>query len=210
MGYIHTINIDGTNNHLIEPKLYAIAGGTSSALTANIDNFSLFSGAYVHIKINTVNDGATLNVNNTGAIGIYYDNAQITSTILSANHIYTFIYDGSYWNVIGDITGNDIMIGTTAEWQAKSSYIPPQGTILIYTDYSSIIDNNITKAVAGIKIGDGVTPGIDKAFVGEDVKRDVLNHINDSVRHITSTERTFWNNKLNCDIVNEELQFNRS
>jgi len=63
------------------------------------------------------------------------------------------------------------MIGTTAEWRAKPTFIPPNGTIIIYTDYSSIEDNGVTKVIPGIKVGDGITPGIDKAFVGEDIKQ---------------------------------------
>ena len=36
-------------------------------------------------------------------------------------------------------------------------------------------------------------------------------HIRDNVRHITAEERTFWNNKLNCNAVSEErLIFNRN
>ena len=209
MGYISTISINSNDQYLIEPQLFATAGGTSTALTASINNFELVAGAYVNIKVGVVNSNATLNVNNTGAKAIYYSDTPIQDNILSTDHIYTFIYDGTQWNIVGDITNNDIMIGTTAEWRAKPTFIPPNGTIIIYTDYSSIEDNGVTKVIPGIKVGDGITPGIDKAFVGEDIKQQLLDHINDNIRHITSTERTFWNNKLNCDIVNEELQFNR-
>ena len=209
MGYISTISINSNDQYLIEPRLFATASGTSTALTAGINNFELVAGAYVNVKVGEVGANATLNVNNTGAKAIYYSDVPIKNNILSADHTYTFIYDGIQWNIVGDITNNDIMIGTTAEWRAKPTFIPPNGTIIIYTDYSSIEDNGATKVIPGIKVGDGVTPGIDKAFVGEDVKQQLLDHINDTVIHITSAERTFWNNKLNCDIVNEELQLNR-
>ena len=202
MGYIHSVST-GNQSYLIEPNLFAIAGGTSLALTAEIPNFTLFSGAYVHIKVGVVIANATLNVNNTGSIYIYYNNDPIGTDVLTDNHIYTFIYDGSYWNVVGDITGKDILIGTTAEWQSHSSYIAPAGTIIIYTDRGTYTSNNTTITVPGIKISDGLAYAIDLPFIGDD-------HINDSVKHITNTERTFWNNKLNCDINGEILIFNNS
>jgi hypothetical protein len=37
-----------------------------------------------------------------------------------------------------------------------------------------------------------------------------MNHINDSIAHITAEERTFWNNKINLEVKGEELLFNRN
>lgn len=213
MSYIHSIQLDGAT-HLIEPALFATAGGTSSALTAGISNFSLFSGAYVNIKVVEVNANATLNVNGTGAKDIYYNGAQINANTLSANNIYTFIYDGQHWVIVGDITAKNIMIGTSAEWAAHNNYIAPRGTICIYTDHGTYTDANENEiTVPGIKISDGKAYLSDQPFIGDDVaaaiRSELNDHINDNIRHITSAERTFWNNKLNCDIVGEELQLNR-
>jgi hypothetical protein len=36
--------------------------------------------------------------------------------MLSEDHIYTFIYDGTNWVVLGDITGKNILINTTSGW----------------------------------------------------------------------------------------------
>jgi len=36
--------------------------------------------------------------------------------MLTADNIYTFIYDGTKWNVVGDIISKNILVGTTAEW----------------------------------------------------------------------------------------------
>jgi hypothetical protein len=155
MGYIHTIQLDNEINYLIEPKLFAVAGGTSSALTADISDFVLITGAYVFIKINEVVANATLNVNNTGAKGIYYNSDAIDSNMLTANNIYTFIYDGQHWNIMGDIGGQNILIGSTLEWQARTNYIAPLGTIIIYTDRGTYTVDNTTVTVPGIKISDG-------------------------------------------------------
>ena len=211
MSYIDRVNT-GEGTHLIEPTLFATAGGTNIALTAGISNFELVAGAYVNIKVGTVGANATLNVNGTGAKNIYYKNVQISDSLLTENNIYTFIYDGTNWNVIGDITGQNMIIKTTAEWQANSSYIPPKDTILIYSDRGT----SNGKTVPGIKIADGLAYGIDQPFVGDDIRDSILetlnNHINDNVRHVTNADRTFWNNKINCEntINGETLIFNRN
>ncbi len=219
MSYIHTIQIDGGTQHLIEPKLFATAEGTSSAITASINNFELFPGAYVNIKVGTVSANATLSIiygpnqnDYTEPKYIFYNNVKISAGILTEGNIYTFIYTGINWEVLGDITGKNIMIGTTAEWRAISSYIPPRGTILIYSDHGTSNGKN----VPGIKVADGLAYGIDQPFVGDDIRDSILetlnNHINDQVRHITNDERTFWNSKINCEntIAGEILIFKRN
>lgn len=215
MGYIHSVQLDDNSIHRIQPTLFATAGGTSTALTAAISNFELAAGVYVNVKVNTVGANATLNVNNTGAKPIYYNGTAINANTLSEGNIYTLIYTGTNWEIIGDITGKNIMIGTTAEWQAHSTYIAPEGTICIYSDRGSYQDtNNNTITVPGIKISDGFAYVTSLPFVGDDViaavRIELNNHINDNVRHITADERTFWNNKLNTLMDGETLVLNRS
>lgn len=219
MGYIHSVQIEN-NQYLLEPLLYTTAGGTLSAITADISNFELVAGAYVSIKINGVNDNATLNVNNTGAKAIYYNTVPISAGMLVTNNIYTFIYDNSHWNVVGDLIGSNIVLGTTAEWTTRNTYIAPAGAIVIYTDRGTVTEtvngSQVTKTVPGIKIGDGSTPIIDKAFVGDDViaavRAELQAHINDTVAHITAAERLSWNNKINCEdtVSNNTLVLNRN
>lgn len=215
MGYIHSVQLNDNSTHRIEPTLFATAGGTSTALTAGISNFELAAGVYVNIKVGIVDANATLNVNNTGAKDIYYNGMQISANMLSEDNIYTFIYTGVHWDIVGDITGKNIMIGTTAEWQAHSTYVAPGGTICIYSDrgsYKDINNNNII--VPGIKISDGHAYVTSLPFVGDDViaaiRSELNNHINDNIRHITAEERTFWNNKLNTTLDGEILVLNRS
>ena len=217
MGYIHTVSINQGAEYLIEPNLFATVGGTSTVLTAAIANFELFPGAYVVLRVNQVDANATLNVNNTGAKPIYYNGISISSDLLTNNNIYGFIYDGNTWNIIGDATNQDIMLGTKADWQLKYNYIAPRGTILIYTDNGNYIDENEhLKIVPAIKVADGSTPCIDLPFVGDDVKaeikRELQTHITDNIRHITADERIFWNNKINCNdtVTDSNLVLNRN
>lgn len=215
MAYINKVQIStNDNSYLIEPTLFASASGTGSALTANISDFGLVTGSYVNITITqAISANATLNISSTGAKTIYYDGAPIIAGSLTVGRTYTFVYDGAHWVVIGDLTESNIIIGTTSYWQQHNTYIAPLGTIIVYTDHGSYTSNNNTITVPGIKISDGLAYAIDLPFVGDDVaaaiRSELNNHINDNIRHITSTERTFWNNKLNCDIDGENLQFNR-
>lgn len=89
-----------------------------------------------------------------------------------------------------------IKISTTAEWNSQLNLIGQRGTVYIYSDRESFLDENDNSIdVPGIKIGDGTTYLIDLPFVT-----------------ITPQQIEFWNNKLNYDenyLANEILAFNR-
>lgn len=92
---------------------------------------------------------------------------------------------------------------TTANWDAAIGFIPMQGEIIIYTDYQTKAVDGDTIFIPGIKIGSGNAYVQDLAFVGE-LERDViLDHIENNGIHVTSAEKTKWNNKLAVDDDNE-------
>ena len=77
----------------------------TAAKTANIANFTLTEGAPVNVKFTYANTAtnATLNLNNTGAKPILYKGSPITTDIISAGDICTFIYssaNGGSYNII--------------------------------------------------------------------------------------------------------------
>ena len=111
MGYIHTVNITGDQSYLIEPTLFAVTSGTSSAMTASITNFELVAGVMITLQIRTANGtSATLNINEGGAKAIYYQGAAIEANILKQGHIYNLVYDGNIWHIIGEKLANNEMI----------------------------------------------------------------------------------------------------
>lgn len=111
---------------------------------------------------------------------------------------------------VGDGTRARILYDTTSNWQKKTSYIPPVGTIIVYTD------RNIINGVkyAGVKLGDGMAYCVDLPFVGDDVAAQIVAMLNEHVGntniHVTSEEKEFWNNKLNCVVIGEKLYMNRN
>jgi len=104
---------------------------------------------------------------------------------------------------------------TTANWNLNRSFVPLKGEIIIYLDYEHKTDGqgNIMN-IPAIKIGDGVTYGVDLPFVGDDVRTLIMAHINDTELHASTAEKIFWNNKLNVEdaqeVVEDTLIFNRN
>ena len=80
----------------------------TAAKTAALSGFKLGTGAFVIVKFSVTNTAAspTLNVNNTGAKAIRYKNAAISAGYLAANKTYFFVYDGTYWQLVGDVDTN--------------------------------------------------------------------------------------------------------
>lgn len=103
MAHIKDVKI-GNNTYLVEPTVYAATAGTASAITAAITNFALDTGVVATLKITTANAGnATLNINGTGAKAIRYNNTNIIANVLKINKFYSFVYDGSYWQLINEL-----------------------------------------------------------------------------------------------------------
>lgn len=112
------------------------AAGTA-AKTATVENFSLETGIRVLIKFTVTNTVAnpTLDINGTGAKAIFYRGAAINKSYLAAKHVYEFVYDGTNWELIGDIdtdtnsftvtataTDDDVVILTGTNGTKKVTY----------------------------------------------------------------------------------------
>lgn len=98
---------------------------------------------------------------------------------------------------------------TVSGWAQTPTYVPKKGEIILYTDYAQDDQENPLPA---IKMGDGSAFVADLPFVNDDIRINLLEHINDRVVHITNAERNFWNNKLNYeyDMGDENLILNRN
>ena len=83
------------------------AAGTA-AKTVACNGFTLADGSEITVKFTVTNTAAnpTLNVNSTGALPIYYRGSAISAGYLAANRTYTFRYDGTSYNLVGDLDTN--------------------------------------------------------------------------------------------------------
>lgn len=112
MGYVNKIN-DGNGTHLIEPTLFAVAGGTAAAYTASISGFELVEGAVIHIKFDITNSAAaTLNINSTGAKNMWYEGLNLVAGVLVEDRIYSFVCtkdtnDVWHWELLSDLPTDD-------------------------------------------------------------------------------------------------------
>ncbi|WP_077073653.1 phage tail protein [Mailhella massiliensis] len=121
------------------------AAGTA-AKTVALTGFKLVTGAVVFVRFSATNTAAnpTLNVNNTGAKAIQYRNAAISAGYLAANRTYAFVYDGSSYELVGDIDTNTtysaasetrsgiVELATAAEVQAGTDTVravTPKGLV---------------------------------------------------------------------------------
>lgn len=121
MSYIDSVNVGGTP-YKIQETSYIAPSLSGTAYTAALANFTLATGATVQAKFSATNpDNATLNVNSTGAKNIFYNNAKIVANQFKANHTYTLVYDGTQWQLVGDIDTNTQTV-TGVKGNSESNY----------------------------------------------------------------------------------------
>lgn len=103
---IDGVNFDGTAA-ISHYGTCSTAAGTA-AKTVTLAGFTLATGARITVKFTVTNTASnpTLNVNGTGAKAIQYRGAAITASYLAANRVYEFVYDGTAYQLIGDIDTN--------------------------------------------------------------------------------------------------------
>lgn len=130
--YVDIADINGNMDTLDEAfARYAVCStaAATAAKTATISGFKLFTGAVAYIKFSVKNTAAnpTLNISGTGAKAIWYQGAAISSSYLNPNRTCAFIYDGSVYQLIGDINTNttySAFRGATATAAGKTGLVP--------------------------------------------------------------------------------------
>lgn len=80
---------------------------STAAKTVEIAGFRRESGI-AHVKFTITNTAAspTLNINGSGAAAIYYRGAAITAGYLAVNRVYAFVFNGTQYDLIGDVDTN--------------------------------------------------------------------------------------------------------
>lgn len=122
----------------------------TAAKTVALAGFTLGLGAEVTVRFTVTNTAAnpTLNVNSTGAKGIRYRNAAISAGHLAQNRTYRFVYDGTYWQLVGDVDSNSeysgngpVPVGGVIAFAANSApagYILCNGAAVSRTTYAAL------------------------------------------------------------------------
>ena len=110
------------------------------AKTVSLTGFTLATGAIVTVKFTVTNTAAnpTLNVNGTGAKAIMYRGSAISAGYLAANRVYIFVYDGTDYELIGDINTD-----TNTTYNTGTASTP--GLTKLYTGTGSNTDGTMTQ-----------------------------------------------------------------
>lgn len=127
----------------------------TAAKTVTVDEFVLETQARVTVKFTYANSAAspTLDVNGNGAKKIRWRGAALPSTqYWAANQVIDFVYDGTYWNMIGAANDNNThyaagITAGTSETTSNSATSDP---------YIIIKDNSIYRSQIQLK-GSGAT-----------------------------------------------------
>ena len=102
---------------------------------------------------------------------------------------------------------------TTEHWDNAKGFIPLPGEVIVYEDYETKTytvekhGETIEKTVLipNIKIGTGNAYVQDLAFVDEQTREMLVEHIHNQEVHTTLAEKLFWNNKINVDDAEEQI-----
>ena len=105
------------NNYATSSTAASIA-----AKTATLSGFSLATGVEVAVKFTNANSASspTLNVNSTGAKSIRVNGEAAGNGAWAAGEVIKFVYDGTYYNIVGKVAIVD-SISSTSTTQAASA-----------------------------------------------------------------------------------------
>ncbi|MBR1775356.1 MAG: hypothetical protein IJ759_07545 [Bacteroidales bacterium] len=104
--HMQVLMADGSSKELSEIYCYGICSTATAtqAKTVDMNGFVLYQYCKVTIKFINGNSATapTLNINNQGAKYIKYNNSSLISGQIKSNHTYDLVYDGAYWQIVGD------------------------------------------------------------------------------------------------------------
>lgn len=100
---------------------------------------------------------------------------------------------------------------TTESWNSNITTIAQKGHLYIYSDYNTIeLENGTIKYFPAVKIGDGSSYLIDMPFAISSVDHEILEqHINNSLLHVSTDDRSDWDSKVSAAVDGETLKFDQ-
>ena len=110
------VSFDGSANTSYYATCSTAAATAAKTATIADQTFVLQTGARVFVKFTYANSAAnsTLDVNSTGAKAIYYNGSAIAKSVTDANGTYEFVYNGTQWELVGDLDTNNTYTAATA------------------------------------------------------------------------------------------------
>ncbi len=147
---------------------YAVCstGATTVSKVVSCTGFNLVTGSEIAVKFSYTNTASnpTLNVNGTGAKAINYDGTVVKAGYLVANRIYTFRYNGTQYELVGDLNINTTFTKTVpaSGWETtngktiysfENEYPFSQYDLIVEPDGDSITDEQLQAWSAAKPVG---------------------------------------------------------
>ena len=119
--YIDGVSFNGSAD-IVHYGTCDTAAATAAKVVA-CTGFALKTGGVIRVKFTVTNTASnpTLNVNNTGAKAVYYRGAAISAGYLAAKRVYEFVYDGTNYELIGDVDTNSTYTAASATPKANGT-----------------------------------------------------------------------------------------
>ena len=138
---------------------------TTVEKTVACSGFTLATGAEINVKFTVTNTATspTLNVNSTGAKAIYYRGAAISAGYLAANRTYRFVYNGTQYELIGDLDTNTNNVTAQNISTANNTYPILLGNT---ANATANIGNKAALFGSGVKVNPSTSEVIAAKFTG--------------------------------------------
>jgi len=158
--YIDGVSFTGSANVTRFGTSSTSAATAAKTVSITAGTFSLITGARVTVKFSNANTAAspTLNVGSTGAKTIRWRGATLTSDqYWAAGQVVDFVYDGTYWNMIGAANDNNTVGSTTT--------LSSLGITATAAELNKM--DGVTATTAELNYVDGVTSNIQTQLNGK-------------------------------------------
>ena len=159
----------------------------AEALATNNDNLTTISNDPITVRAS----GDSVRVRDLTTSSTIFPIDKLMAVGSEDEHLVTIQTLQDYLNANLD---KQVLFDTTSNWNSRTTLVSKANTLYVYTDYQRDSGGN---AVAGIKAGDGSAYVVDLPFTDA----IATEHIADDVRHITSSERSTWNNHVSNNTI---------
>ena len=185
----------------------ATAAGTA-AKAVTISGFTLTTGIHVFVKFTVTNTAAvaslTLDVSGTGAKSLKYRGGNLPAVgTLASGRVYEFVYDGTNWELVGDLDTNTQTV-TGVKGNAESSYRTGQVNITPANIGVSVTTTSVTvgDTTASIPQATSTSPKMDgTAAVGSETTWAKGDHVHPTDTSRVPTTRTVNGHALSADVT---------
>ena len=150
----------------------------------------------ISVDVNAVPQNVQAQLNSDAPVTAQFNSDAPVTAEFGTNVLPLEAQFGTVYVVSGDCK---VLCATTETWNSQPQLISDRGYIYIYSDYRQ---DGQGQNIASMKVGDGTSYLIDMPFTDE----LLYVHLSDTVRHITSEERDFWNNKVRCYVDPSDSQ----